>query len=90
MLYVICYDIADDRRRARIATVLERAGVRVQESVFEVRASSDGLEALLARLDRLRAPGDSVRAYALTEDGRRASRALGGLPPPEAQEFWLL
>ncbi len=35
MLIVICYDIADDKRRRRVDKVLSGYGVRVQESVFE-------------------------------------------------------
>lgn len=34
-LIVVCYDVADDRRRRRLVRVLEGYGVRVQESVFE-------------------------------------------------------
>lgn len=35
LMTVIAYDVADDRRRARLAAVLEDYGVRVQYSVFE-------------------------------------------------------
>jgi len=34
MRYVICYDIPDDRRRARLAHLLEGYGERIQFSVF--------------------------------------------------------
>ena len=34
-LHVICYDIANNRRRSRVVRELEAFGVRVQESVFE-------------------------------------------------------
>lgn len=46
--YLVAYDIADDRRRTRIAKILERYGDRVQYSVFIV-------ECVPARLLRLRA-----------------------------------
>jgi len=35
MLYLITYDIADDRRREDVATLLSGYGPRVQLSVFE-------------------------------------------------------
>lgn len=89
-LFVFAYDIASDRIRRRVAERLERHGVRVQESVFEVRASQDEAEAVLATIDRELAAGDRVRMYAIPEDGRRRSRQLGGAPIGEAQEFWLL
>ena len=34
MRFLVCYDIADDRRRDRLATVLLNFGPRLQESVF--------------------------------------------------------
>ena len=34
MQYVICYDIADDGRRGRVASTLLDFGTRVEESVF--------------------------------------------------------
>jgi CRISPR-associated protein Cas2 len=34
-LCIICYDIPHDRRRTRLARVLEAYGDRLQESVFE-------------------------------------------------------
>ena len=37
MIYVISYDIDDDKRRNKISKVLEEYGVRVLESVFECR-----------------------------------------------------
>ncbi|WP_037325422.1 CRISPR-associated endonuclease Cas2 [Anaerovibrio sp. RM50] len=34
MRYLICYDIADDRKRRRIAKYLEANSIRIQGSVF--------------------------------------------------------
>lgn len=33
--YVLAYDLSDDRRRAKIARLMESMGERVQGSVFE-------------------------------------------------------
>ena len=35
-LYLIAYDISDNKRRVRLARELESWGLRVQHSVFEV------------------------------------------------------
>ena len=52
MRYIVCYDIADDRRRNRLATALLDFGKRAQESVF----LADLDEALAAEMiDRIRA-----------------------------------
>lgn len=89
-IFIFCYDISCNRRRARIADILEKAGTRVQDSVFEVRLPQSRAAALLDRLGRLRESSDSVRMYCLTERGRQMSDTRGGAPVPEAQEFWLL
>ena len=46
MIYVIAYDIADNKRRLRVAKTLESWGYRIQESVFQLRLDS----ATLARV----------------------------------------
>jgi CRISPR-associated protein Cas2 len=89
-IYVFCYDVAGDKVRRRVSAILEQHGVRVQESVFEVRADHRRAEAILRLIDREIDPGDSIRAYCLTEEGRLASLGLGGAPMPEREEFWLL
>lgn len=51
MLYIVCYDIADDRRRERVVKALLDYGPRIQESVFAAHLD----EALADRmLDRVR------------------------------------
>lgn len=46
MIYIIAYDIADNKRRLRVAKTLETWGYRIQESVFQFRLDS----ATLARV----------------------------------------
>lgn len=89
-VFVYVYDVSSDRLRRRMAAILEEAGTRVQESVFEVHADQADAERLLDRLERERGPGDGIRMYCLTADGRRRSRTRGGAPLPEETEFWLL
>jgi CRISPR-associated protein Cas2 len=89
-VYVFAYDVETQRARRKIAEVLEQHGYRVQKSVFEVRCEQQKAEAILRLLDKERFPGDSVRMYCVTEDGRRNCRTAGGAPPPEKSEFWLL
>ncbi|MDQ3775514.1 MAG: CRISPR-associated endonuclease Cas2 [Pseudomonadota bacterium] len=64
--WVIAYDIADDRRRAHVARVLEGHGLRVQWSVFECRCNRTEMQALRRRLLELAEPGaDRLRFYPL-------------------------
>lgn len=65
MLYIICYDIACDRRRKKLADLLLDHGDRIQESAFECDLRDDRtVERLLARAARLVDPAaDTVRCY---------------------------
>lgn len=49
-LWVVCYDIADDRRRTRLERWLLGQGDRVLESVFECVWRADQLPAVRAQL----------------------------------------
>lgn len=60
-LTLVAYDIPDDRRRTRIATVLESYGDRVQYSVFLIQLSQVKVARLRRRLIELMEPGaDSI------------------------------
>jgi len=50
--YLISYDIPDDKRRLKIAHLLEGYGERVQYSVFEVWVTEKELEKLRQQLER--------------------------------------
>jgi CRISPR-associated protein Cas2 len=80
----ICYDVTDDRRRARVAAALKDYGRRAQRSVFEADLSQDQFERLVRRLRRLLEPGeDSLRIYRLCEACRAKIVVLCGPPPYE-------
>ena len=50
--FILCYDIPEDRPRARLARLRERYGVRVQYSVFEFRLAETDYVAFRGELDR--------------------------------------
>lgn len=67
MLYVIAYDIPSDRRRKKIADLLEGYGQRVQYSVFECVLTGKQYEELRGRLrGRYQEGEDSIRFYPLS------------------------
>lgn len=39
VIYLVAYDITSDRRRNRVAKILQSWGYRIQESVFQLRVS---------------------------------------------------
>jgi len=83
--YVLAYDIADDRRRAKIAKAMEAVGERVQGSVFEAYLSGAELEKLLRKMVKLMDGGqDGLRVYCLCSAcrGKIQTRGLGKVTPP--------
>ena len=78
MQYVVCYDIADDRRRNRISTLLLDFGSRVQESVFVAHLD----EELAGRMrERLRGAvdvdWDKIHVFVIVRGLRRADDWIG-------------
>lgn len=79
MLVLVSYDISDDKRRQRVAKLLEGFGVRVLESVFEcdlTQAQWAKLEKKLHR--RLVAGQDRSRVYFLCETCSAKTQIFGG------------
>lgn len=67
LLYVVTYDIPCDKRRKRVADLLEGYGRRVQYSVFECVLSAKKYEELCRRLrSKVKIEEDSVRFYPLS------------------------
>jgi len=66
-LYLISYDIAPDKRRNKIAKLLEGYGSRVQLSVFECDLTTTQYMQLRRRLDKIlqSEEEDNVRIYRL-------------------------
>jgi len=78
MLVVIAYDITDNRRRTRVANVLDGIGRRVQYSVFEAVIEDERLYPVLRRLEELIVPSeDRVRVYRICETCKRRAVVLG-------------
>jgi CRISPR-associated protein Cas2 len=53
MIYLYAYDIADNHRRAGIASKLEQFGIRIQKSIFRCDISAELAETLKSALVRL-------------------------------------
>jgi len=62
--YLICYDIADERRLAKLARYLEKLAIRVQYSIFFYQADSEGLAMTVEKIrEIIDAEVDDVRIY---------------------------
>ena len=60
MIYIIAYDIVDNKRRLRIAKTLESWGYRIQESVFQLRLDAATLARVRSRLAALISDAEDV------------------------------
>jgi CRISPR-associated protein Cas2 len=64
MLYVVCYDISDDKVRDQMSEGLLGFGVRIQASVFELLLDDELYGRLLQVISKVRlAREDKVRVY---------------------------
>ncbi len=76
--YVLAYDICNDKRRAKIAKLMESVGSRVQGSVFEAWFSSGELDRIIVRsMKILHEKEDTLRIYFLCEECRGKIRVKG-------------
>ncbi|MFM6079631.1 MAG: CRISPR-associated endonuclease Cas2, partial [Dolichospermum sp.] len=67
-LYVISYDVPDDKRRKKIADLLEGYGQRVQYSVFECQLNTEKYNDLRRRLRKIvKLEKDNLRFYPLSK-----------------------
>jgi CRISPR-associated protein Cas2 len=84
MLYVIAYDIHDDKRRNKIHKTLSGFGEWTQYSLFECFLTAKELIQLRAKLDDLIDPEcDSVRFYPLCETCQKTVYTVGSAAPEE-------
>ncbi len=89
MLWLVCYDVVDDRRRHQLAKRLEQCCQRVQYSVFECPLDTAELEEKLEKswLPLLNLQEDSLRAYPLDASAKQRTKVFGGPPPYEPPDY---
>ncbi|HIK21801.1 MAG TPA: CRISPR-associated endonuclease Cas2 [Synechococcus sp. M44_DOE_062] len=87
-LYIVAYDTPCNKRRKKIADLLEAYGKRVQYSVFECVLDRGKFEELKLRLrKRINPSEDSIRFYPLTGHALSQVEIWGGPPltlPPSS------
>ncbi len=63
MVHIISYDISDNKRRGKIASLLLDWGERVQLSVFEAELKGRDIEELQQAIKKILVAEDSLRIY---------------------------
>lgn len=77
-MYVLVYDIVNDRRRNRLHRTLKDYGTAVQRSVFEFDLSPKEADAMMKRVEKLiSSDEDTVRLYRLCSACLTDVRLLG-------------
>lgn len=88
MLVLVVHDIADDKRRTKLAAFLEGYGRRVQYSVFECFLNLDDMQILHQKIvKRIKVDEDNVRLYWVPVDALPRTLTVGSplpKPPPES------
>lgn len=78
MIYMICYDISDQRRLRKTAKVLQDFGIRVQKSFFQCEISKEGLVKLrTALLEIIDLKKDYFYIYPLCDECTRKAQSDG-------------
>jgi CRISPR-associated protein Cas2 len=91
MLFVICYDIANETRLRKVAKVMLSFGQRVQHSVFECELQERDLERLKVRINNIiDTRADSVRFYRMCASCRRQRLSWGVEPMKETPSVFIV
>ncbi len=85
LFYIVVYDIPSDKRRQKVASLLEGYGKRVQYSVFECVLTEVKYDELRQRLKKkIKPTEDNVRFYPLSRHTLGQVEVWGiGLPLTE-------
>jgi CRISPR-associated protein Cas2 len=88
-LWLICYDISDDKRRYHVRRLLEGYGERVQLSAFECRLTSSHFTALRHALGRIVASDDTVHYYSVCKWCTEKRHVQGSAELTHPQAYYL-
>ena len=91
MLYMVCYDISDDKTRNQMSERLLDFGVRIQESVFECVLDEEAQEQMMERLDKVPpAKTDKVRIYRMCQTCVTTVKIYGPGEVTRDPEFYMV
>jgi len=92
MFELVCFDIVDDRTRARAVKILKEYGVRVQKSVFECgRITEEQFVKMRNRLEEcIDSTEDTVRFYTLCKGCLKKVEFCGVGQRPDDEPYGIL
>ncbi len=91
-LWLVCYDVPNDKRRTKLAKRIEQRCQRVQYSVFECPLNETDLTYQLEKrwLPLLDSNEDNLRVYPLDKKAKQKTRIHGSPPPYEPPDYVIL
>lgn len=90
-LYLIAFDIRDDRRLRRVANTLLNYGIRVQYSVFECHIEQDQMKILESELiEHIDSQEDRVHIWPLCGKDEQAILVDGGEYVSQDKDFYMM
>lgn len=90
MVYVIVYDISDNRCRHRISKCLEGKGQRIQESAFECRLQENELNEVIEQMRNLLANNGNIRIYPVCANCMQKSIGIGDVTEITGQDGYAI
>lgn len=90
-MYVLVYDVVDDRRRNRLHRSLKNFGTAVQRSVFEFDLSSGEADKMMEHVERIiETEEDVVRLYRICQSCLAQVRILGQGEPTIDPDYYIV
>lgn len=91
MFWIVSYDIPNNKRRTKVAKLMEGYGRRAQYSVFECDLNADKTAQLEQRLLKLINPDeDDIRFYPLNKADVKQVRLMGRAKLQRAQGWYMV
>lgn len=91
MMYVVCYDISDDRTRDHLSRGLLDFGTRIQESVFECLVDDEIYARLLTLLKKTKVgKDDKIRIYRVCADCIEVIQIYGVGEVTHDPDYWVV
>lgn len=82
-LVLVIYDITDNKRRLKFVGFLEKYGIRVQKSAFEMIINTKQYDKLISEIPTYISADDNIRIYKLKISGQVVSWGSNIIEPEE-------
>lgn len=91
MFIAVCYDISDDKKRAKVAHKLKDYGIRVQKSVFECILNEEKLKEMIEIITKdIDEEEDTLRIYQICETCKKKIKIYGFGKLTEDEEVYIV